>query len=131
MANYYGHGRTNYLRFTDEDAVRELCAKSAVTIVKDTTKQGGDVERYALLSDCETGELWYAEDEDAERVELLDLLFPYLVEGEHLVYVSIGSEKMRYLSGQVSVYTCKGLQSINRLSDAYEDLPKHTTRPEY
>lgn len=102
MADWYGACRTNYVQVKDPAAFEKEFAPFSVQAVYD--EQG----RVALLSTDEHGG-WPSSVEDEETGEELEFDFglavPHLVEGQVLVVLCSGAEKLRYITGDAIAYS--------------------------
>lgn len=123
MANYYGAGRSNYFKVKSVEALRASLegAPFEVHEVSDTPGKvcilardddGGGHLSYIFWDD-ESGE------EDRE-IYLPDLIAEHLEEGQVAVFVHIGAEKLRYLSGYSVAVHSDGTQVQIDLNDVYE-----------
>lgn len=120
MANYYGTGRSNYVRVKDEEAFRRAAERLDCEVVTD---QEG---RFAILDDNPDGGgfsfIEYPDEPDAEPVEHVveELLGPLLADGEVMVLMEAGHEKHRYVTGWAMAFNNR--QEVRRvdLDDIYE-----------
>lgn len=120
MANYYGTGRTNYVKVKDEAAFREAVKEFATVVEKDG--------RFALLDNNGDGGGWdfsiyNEEEEDYDDIDVVELLAPMLEEGEVMVFQEAGAEKYCYVSGWAMAFNAAGVRAEVSLSDIY-DLAK-------
>lgn len=118
MANYYGHGRTNYFRVKDVQAFTEA-------LPADFEVVSGSDGKVAVLARNESGGwveyVWADEagEEDTE-VDVVDLIAEHLVDGEVAVAQSVGQEKMRYLAGYAVAVNNTGDRVQISLDDIYQ-----------
>lgn len=116
MSNYYGVGRTNYVKFTDMETVRRLCDHLGMEIVQ---KDDNTVCILAADDDGSFPTLFSDEPELAEFIPdgmvdptfgevICRLLDPRYI----LILKQIGHEKHRYLSGMVEALDHTG-QSVS------------------
>lgn len=124
MSNYCGKTRTNYFSVTDENALRDIVSRACGS--EDTVElymeQAINGEKKFMFL-CESDILGFPEtDENGEVYEDCDYSFDdftaalqkILPENEAIIITEVGSEKMRYLLGSVTV--------ITRNEIRYEDL---------
>lgn len=107
MANWYGTARSNYVRLKDPQAVKALLAERTpeVHVEESSSKPGLYVFLVSGMSDSggwpsvplldADGE----EDDDADHIGFDDLIAEHLADGEVLILVECGAEKLRYLTG--------------------------------
>lgn len=118
MANYYGIGRSNYVRVTDEAA---FCAAAERLNCEVLTDSEG---RVGIMDDNGDGggfSFWDSEN-DIEYDPVVELA-PLLAEGEVMVLMEAGHEKYRYTSGWAQAFDRSGESVTVNLSDIY-DLAK-------
>lgn len=117
MANWYGYARSNYVKVKNvAEAISDLECFDIEVDVHPT------LENYiALFGSSDNGGFQFTactyEDEDAEEsgLEALEIELDIaewcknnLCEGQVLVLVEVGAEKLRYLTGWSSAYTWDG-----------------------
>lgn len=116
MANYCATARTNYVKVTDRDKLTAALAQLDLDIVD---KDG----RVAVLET--SGEGWpslaYDEklDENVE-IDVACLIAEHLAEGEVLVLIEAGAEKLRYVSGHAIAINNRGERRTVSLADIYK-----------
>lgn len=127
MSNYYGKVRTNYFSVTDENALRDIISRvrgSEDTVELYMEQAINGEKKFMFL--CESDILGFPEtDENGEVYEDCDYSFDdftaalqkILPENEAIIITEVGSEKMRYLLGCVTVVTrneikCENLRSL-------------------
>lgn len=115
MSNYYGKVRTNYFSVTDENALRDIISRvrgSEDTVELHMEQASNGEKKFMFL--CGSEILGFPEtDENGEVYEDCDYSFDdftaslqkILPENEAIIITEVGSEKMRYLSGYVTVIT--------------------------
>lgn len=118
MANWYGLGRTNYVRVRDRAALDSWIEQIGVSV--EIFEKGDLIALSGYESDDGDLPSWY-EDEDGEEHD--DFLGEFVADHLHpedvLVYMSCGAEKARYASGHASAYMVgKPIVFIN-LDDIY------------
>lgn len=132
MANYYGIGRSNYVRVTDEERFKALCDERNLRVITD--KKG----LIGCMSDNEDGSFdGWEEDENEDMVQMpdfMDEVAEILKPNEVFVWMSTGNEKMRYLNGYALAINSKGKSVGVNLNDIYKKakkLGKNITPAEY
>jgi len=112
MANWYGTARSNYVRVHSYDTMKEVLAPMDIQIVE---KQEGDETLYGFLSedgdsgDFPSGRFVEQADgsEDWEELDFGELVMQFVPEGEVLILMVVGAEKLRYVTGISTAYTWK------------------------
>ena len=135
MANYYGTGRSNYVKVTDVDKFKALCKERGLSPIQSED----DITLHCALSDNEDGDInnyGYidGEDELAEFPDFIDEVAKILCDDEVFIWVHVGSEKMRYVSGYTVAINSIGERKVINLSDIYEiakELGKNISQAEY
>jgi hypothetical protein len=135
MANYEGRGRSNYFRVADAEAFRKFCERFDLEHITDDEAGG----RVGFLCNAENGEPYELDDDGADGEERppadwVEELTGLLVEGETVVYMHVGHEKLRYVSGVALAFNAAGESRQVSLSDIYElakQLGPATTACEY
>lgn len=112
MANYYGSTRTNYFKVTDENAFKELIGRCV-----------SDGEEVSVWThECQDGTVLYGfgcygdilglseddgddEDYDYNYDAFIGEIQKLLPEDEAAIITHVGQEKLRYLTGCVTVIT--------------------------
>jgi hypothetical protein len=139
MSNWTGAARSNYVRFTDIEGLRQALRPFDISIEDGWEGMEG---MHALFSqDSDTG-AWpittYVEDEDGEREVEFDpvaLICPFMAPDQVLVMVEAGHEKLRYITGHAIAYNAKGesvgLSLLEIYGRAEEAFGLKTTAAEY
>ena len=107
MANFYGTSRSNFVRVKDIDAA-----------IKDLEPFGNQVHRHPSESDAlmvsgndDDGSInTYGYDKDGEDVQLewSEWCAEHLKEGQIMVFMPAGAEKLRYVSAWAEAYNHEG-----------------------
>jgi hypothetical protein len=117
MANWYGHARTNYFRVKDVD---KFCEWAKALGVLETETDAG---RVALLSADEYGgwptSIFNEETEEYEDIDIFQQVADHLEEGSVAVFMEVGAEKLRYLTGYAIAVNHKGDIVKVTLDDIY------------
>ncbi len=131
MANWCGTARTNYVRVKDVDALKELLEPFEVEVYTHPT-----MPRYVMLTPSSMSDYggfnFNNQDEDGNEVEFdWPDIAAHLDEGQILVAVEAGAEKLRYVSGFAVAVAWDGRVTDVNLNDIYEkarvdfNLPGH------
>lgn len=120
MADYICSSRTNYFRVTDEKLWREwLDDVCDVEDFSTTTEDGTALHAFGCY-----GTPWYdhAADDDADDYysdgsifedHSLERIQAFLPEGEAMIYMEAGWEKLRYVTGSAVIVTRDGIRSFD------------------
>lgn len=120
MANWYGASRSNYFRVKDLGAFKTWAAKHEMIVF---TKPDSDL--VAISSDTEDGS-WPSYDYEANApFDFHAELAAHLREGEVAVTMTIGHEKLRYLTGHAEAIDHTGAPIRVDLRDIYRDAFNH------
>ena len=130
MANWYGAARTNYVRIKPErkeQLIKEL-AEWNIHVGTST-----DNDRYSLFIPFQTENGDFIYDRTYEKMEyddnnvLVEQVFdwqknvlPYLEDGEVLVVVTVGNQKLAYLTGRAVAYRLGHEPVVVDINDIYE-----------
>jgi len=139
MANYYGNGRSNYVKVKDVEKFKELCDTYGVTFY-DVGKPGD--KNYQVGFGCEDNEggdlnSYSYDEKTGDETELPDPMIEFsklLKDGEVLIMMHTGAEKLRYLVGYAMAINNKQKKVNISLEDIYNEskkLGKKITRCEY
>ena len=121
MANYEGWARSNYVLVKDIEAFCKAMEPYPVSVeIEYPTAQ---VKRVALLSASDEGGWdWVRNHDDEFEDEQEDpsiLIGPHLQDGEVMVLMEVGHEKMRYLIGVALAFNNAGETAVVNLDDIY------------
>lgn len=113
MANYCATARSNYFRIKDAGAFKKWCQKRRLNSwIKD--------DRYAISPDETTETGWPRYDGDTDDEIDLELeLSKHLDPSDIAVLMEIGSEKLRYLTGEAVAVSASGETCRVSLDDIY------------
>ena len=126
MANWYGKARTNYFRVKDVEAFRET--KAFKNLEVEVIDKDGMV---GLLAEGEFGDFpsgYHDENDEWVDVDVEALVAEHLIEGEVAVFMTVGWEKMRYLTGSARAINSAGQTRQVDLDDIY-DLARRELGP--
>jgi len=116
VANWYGTARSNYVRIKDMDGLKKALGPFDIKVV---AKDNSDPNLVCFLSvDADSGG-WpgfgYVEAENEETGAGDEVEFdpaahicPFMADGEILVMMEAGAEKLRYVTGSAQAYNSKG-----------------------
>ncbi|MEI6424010.1 MAG: hypothetical protein WCP55_17470, partial [Lentisphaerota bacterium] len=135
MSNYYGYARSNYFRVKNLDKFKAAVKNCGVRVEPGIDRDQGKV---ALLATGESG--WSSSYVDAKGndvdASIHDIVQEHLADDEVAIFMEIGWENLRYLSGCAVAVNSKNESVCISLSDIYNDkrvkkLGKSMTRAEY
>lgn len=117
MANYYGLCRTNYFTVTDSekftDIMKHLSGESEVKFYEHDTDKG----KYMFYCECNlTGYIDDPDDDDSDNDALgrmIDELQKILPDGEAIILIEAGNEKMRYIHCISTIITNSKVKYVN------------------
>lgn len=125
MANWYGAARTNYVTLTDVVKVKFVCETFDMGLCTN------DVGKYAFFPSEDTnGDFNYSvSDENGDEIEFSweTEILPFVAEGEVLVVMTSGAEKLRYITGSAEAYCRVGAEvksTYINLRDIYKQAAK-------
>lgn len=118
MANWYGSSRSNYFKVEDEDAFREWAESRDLQVLE---KPGG-LFGITPSSMSEDGS-WpsYDYDEDC-GIDFQAELIEHLAEGQVAIIMTIGNEKLRYLTGFAVAVAWDGRRTTVDINDIYDKV---------
>ncbi len=109
MANWYGSARTNYVHITDLDALIKALEGFDVNVVEGCANEEG---MYAFFAHTDSGgfahERWTDDADEAEEFDFIEHVMPYVADGEVLIVMESGAEKLRYITGDAYAYIRRG-----------------------
>jgi hypothetical protein len=118
MANWCGMSRSNYFRVKDEAAFRTWAEAIELAVLCDNQ---GRVGFYSNTDDGGLPSFRHTDDEEgSEEVDLVAELAKHLIDGEIAVFMTIGHEKARYMSGSAVALNSEATHVSIDLSDIYE-----------
>ena len=130
MANYIATARSNYFRVKDKEKFEEWCWGLGLTLIGEDDKLGFVVE----TNDGQIPAWRVGEDGDMDEVDFGGELASHLVDGEVAIFIEVGAEKLRYVSGYAIAVNSKGETRQVFLMDIYKaagDLGPNITAAEY
>lgn len=157
MANYYGHGRSNYVRLKDDsdlDKVKEIAEFYQLKVSPNTSTPG----EYCFLGESEDGDIqgyYYGDEDDDDEIQKMislgivtadaeagenelipfeEVMSKYLHPEDVFIWIHAGNEKLRYITGSAFAFNAEGKSVCVNLTDIYElakPLGKRITVAEY
>ena len=127
MANYEGWARSNYFKVKSVSEFVEYCGRYNLEEMKEE-----ETERVGFTANSEYGFDSTYQNEDGDDVEgdMNEELAALLADGEIAILMSVGHEKLRYVSGHAIAISSDGTVKIIRLGDIYDIAKTVTTRPD-
>lgn len=125
MADWIGSARTNYFRISDKEGLIESLTPFPLSLQKHSSEE----DYYCILSNDEYGGWPSAayidnpENEEDDEIEFSfkDRVMPYVKEGEVVIAMECGAEKLRYLTGHSSAFVREG-DEIKECSISMSDI---------
>lgn len=118
MANWYGSSRSNYFKVEDEDAFREWAESRNLDV---WNSQGG-LFGIAPSPMSEDGSWPSYDDDDDCEIDFQAELIEHLAEGQVAVLMTIGNEKLRYLTGYSVALAWDGRRISVDINDIYDKV---------
>lgn len=121
MANYYESARTNYVKVKDVDAFREFCKLYGATVSPSGMDEGPRAGKVCILWDEGFNQTPYdwETNEEIEGDFFADVP-AHLVEGEVLVMMASGHEKLRYITGYAGAVDSTGKTVFINIDQIYQ-----------
>lgn len=123
MANWYGTSRSNYFRVKDLAAFKEDLRDNLAEGVEVWEQANGAVMiTPGAMSDSGgwPGVLDDTKEDLSDEHDILDLVEHHLLEGEVCIIMSVGAEKLRYVTGEAFAINWKGERLGVTLEDIYQ-----------
>lgn len=121
MANWHGHARSNYFRVKDVDSLRAELEDIQIQIFEGSGENEGKITLLGADGDSGGWPNWiFSEDGEEEEFDLVGVVHPHLARGEVAVFIEIGAEKLRYLTGVAVAVNERGETEIVDLVEIYE-----------
>jgi hypothetical protein len=119
MANYVGAARTNYVTIENLQELTEVLNPWPLEIVKNSE---GKVAFLSADPDS-SGWPYFGVDVSYEEVELdvASVIMPFVKEGEVLLVMEAGHEKLRYISGWASAWIRRG-DTVSEVTVSLNDI---------
>lgn len=121
MATLCSVARTNYFRVVDVEAFKAWIKSGWVGEQLEVVDgvEGDRVGKVCLLAEFGWPETIY-DEENEEYVDLLPYLQPHIAEGEIVIVIESGNEKLRYCYGKSLAFTRHGVLASVSTGDIYE-----------
>ena len=132
MANYTASARSNYFRVKDEDAFqREM---DGVPNIKCHRDKDGRFMIHETMGEGWPGFRYDEETDEEVEIDVAEIVYPHLADGEVAILMESGHEKLRYVTGYAVAINQRGERRSLNLSDIYEQarrwartsLPRNT-----
>ena len=123
MANYYATARSNYFRVKNTQAFEEWCSKRHLDCWAKPYADIGDRYAIAPSSGMEAGWPYSELDEAADEYYEIDFpkeLASHLDPRDIAILIEVGSEKLRYLTGEAVAVHATGKSIRISLDDIYD-----------
>ena len=118
MANWYGTSRSNYFNVKDEGAFREWAERRDLEIFTNLVGQLA----VAPSSMSEDGSWPSYDDDDDCEIDFQAELIAHLAEGQVAIIMTIGAEKLRYLTGYSVALAWDGRRISVDIADIYDKV---------
>ena len=118
MANWYGTSRSNYFNVKDEGAFREWAERRDLEIFTNLVGQLA----VAPSSMSEDGSWPSYDDDDDCEIDFQAELIEHLAEGQVAIIMTIGAEKLRYLTGYSVALAWDGRRISIDIADIYDKV---------
>lgn len=119
MANWIGFARTNYFHVTDIDALTKSLSGFELT----PTVSVVDKSLFCILCESDDGgwPAWGEVDGEDLDFSFQEIVMPFVAEGEVLVVMECGAERLKYLTGFAAAYVRRG-DSVKELTIELSDI---------
>lgn len=131
MADYQGAARSNFFRVKDLNGLRASAERFGL-VVQGHPAQPDYVMLYPT-SDDGGWPSWQVEGEETGNdvaFDPIEHICPYLAEGQVVILIEAGAEKLNYVSGWAGAYTWDGRHIKLALLDIYERVVTELRIPE-
>lgn len=116
MANWCGVGRSNYFKVRDNEAFADFMEQ---TLTSMTAQYDVEKESWWIRLTDENGFDWNSSDEDG-GIDHISEFASHLQENEIAIFIEIGAEKLRYLTGFALGIAWNGELTQLNLNEIYE-----------
>lgn len=135
MANFFGTARSNYFRVKDSETFKAWVKKVPGLGVWETSQATIDFAEteeekrrlacvFGIYSNDGDSGCWPSsfEDEEGEyqHIDLIITIAPYLADGQVIVMMETGAEKLRYVAGNAVAFDNTGKFVQVNLNDIYD-----------
>lgn len=137
MANYYCAVRTNYFAVKDGEAFEKFMAgvsgEDSVHVWKEPQKDGS--VKYGFGCDGSISG-WFSENDNEDdwdvAMEKFEAgLMEHVAEGDAVIIMESGHEKLRYITGYATIITSDGVDGINLVDAAIQKAREMLGSPEW
>lgn len=126
MGNWCGSARSNYVKVKDIAGLKESLQHVDIAI-----KESDGM--YWLCCETDSGR-WptaYSDDDDRELdFDPAQLICPYLDDGQVLVLLEVGADRMRCLTGRAEAYSADGRSVVVDLDRIYREAAEAFSVPQ-
>ena len=116
MANYYASSRSSYAKMKDDDDFLNWAETIPdCEVIKKEVPDHGTLYGFLFGTDNDYGGIpntRYVDDNEYE-LDLHTEIQPHLAEGWSIIFMEVGAEKLRYVSGHAAVITSTEMEFIN------------------
>lgn len=135
MANWYGQSRSNYFNVKDEAAFREWAESRDLEVLEGPSGLFG-IAPSSMSEDGDWPSFFFLDESGGvEDIDLRQELIDHLAAGQVAILVTIGSEKLRYLTGYSEALAWDGRRVSVNIADIYDkvltEFGVKTTAAEY
>ena len=118
MANWYGQSRSNYFNVKDEAAFREWAESRDLRVLENPGGLFG-ITPSSLSEDGDWPSCVLNEDDEFEDIDFRQEVIDHLCYGEVAILMTVGSEKLRYLTGVSEALAWNGWRASVCIYDIY------------
>jgi hypothetical protein len=132
MANYYSMTRSNYFKVQDKDAFDKWCKQRGLEMIEAEMDDGSFL--HGFIAEEGITDVYYDDNDEEHEYDIFNDLIAHLAEGEVAVVMTIGHEKMCYLSGCAFTVNSNGdthTIDLNSIYDTAKKLGNLHTMAEY
>jgi hypothetical protein len=120
MANYYGKGRSNYVRVNDVPAFEAAAEQLNCEVITIMTEDKIDTLYGVMDANEDGGGFDFHNHETDEDLDPVEVLAPFLVDGEVMIFQEVGSTKYRYLTGHAFAFNNEEQVVTLNLDEIYD-----------
>ena len=118
MANWYGTSRSNYFKVKDEEAFREWVESRDLEVFENLVGQWG-IAPSSMSGDGS----WPSYDNEVDAaIDFQAELIEHLAEGQVAILMTIGAEKLYYLTGYAVALAWDGRRMSVDIADIYDKV---------
>ena len=122
MANWYGQSRSNYFNVKDEAAFHEWAESRDLQVLENPDGLFG-IAPSSMSEDGDWPSFFFRDESgEFEDIDLRQELIEHLAEGQVAILMTIGSEKLRYLTGFSEALAWDGRRISVNIADIYDKV---------